>query len=295
MNELSCIHRVPVKSWSENVPAPVQHDAVNALEEGRVLFSPELAFRLEPDERRFLDPNLVSHSKNVSFDISSGKVGGCTCAGADADQLAAMMKRFAEQARALIDNLLPSYRSKLRQGRTSLRPVEIAGRVSSWRKDDTRLHVDSFPSTPLQGRRILRVFTNVNPDGKPRSWRIGEPFEEAARNFVPSIGGPVPGSAFALRLFRITKSARSRYDHYMLQMHDLMKKDEQYQRASKQLAFNFPPGTTWAAFTDQVLHAAMAGQHQLEQTFYLPVDAMLDPQRSPLRILERLTDSMLVN
>ena len=35
----------------------------------------------------------------------------------------------------------------------------------TWRKDDTRLHVDSFPATPSGGRRILRVFSNVNPDG----------------------------------------------------------------------------------------------------------------------------------
>ena len=32
----------------------------------------------------------------------------------------------------------------------------------------------------------------------------------------------------------------------------------------------------------------MAGQYQLEQTFLLPVDAMREPERSPLRILERI-------
>jgi hypothetical protein len=32
----------------------------------------------------------------------------------------------------------------------------------------------------------------------------------------------------------------------------------------------------------------MAGQYQLEQTFLLPVQAMLDDSRSPLRVLERL-------
>jgi hypothetical protein len=37
----------------------------------------------------------------------------------------------------------------------------------------------------------------------------------------------------------------------------------------------------------------MAGQYQLEQTFLLPVDAMLDESRSPLRILERLTGRRL--
>ena len=41
------------------------------------------------------------------------------------------------------------------------------------------------------------------------------------------------------------------------------------------------------AFTDQVSHAAMAGQYQLEQTFLVPVVAMLDG-RWKLDILFRL-------
>jgi hypothetical protein len=48
------------------------------------------------------------------------------------------------------------------------------------------------------------------------------------------------------------------------------------------------------AFTDQVSHAAMAGQYQLEQTFLLPVDAMRAPEGSPLRVLERLMGRRLV-
>jgi len=43
-----------------------------------------------------------------------------------------------------------------------------------------------------------------------------------------------------------------------------------------------------------VSHAAMAGQYQLEQTFLLPVSAMQQPERSPLRILERIKKRALV-
>jgi hypothetical protein len=42
------------------------------------------------------------------------------------------------------------------------------------------MHVDNFPSTPTRGKRILRVFTNVNPSGRARVWRMGEPFEQMA-------------------------------------------------------------------------------------------------------------------
>jgi len=38
----------------------------------------------------------------------------------------------------------------------------------------------------------------------------------------------------------------------------------------------------------------MSGQFAFEQTFYLPVAAMNDPERSPLRILERMVGHSLI-
>ncbi|MHA0111145.1 Kdo hydroxylase family protein [Klebsiella pneumoniae] len=47
-------------------------------------------------------------------------------------------------------------------------------------------------------------------------------------------------------------------------------------------------------FTDQVSHAALAGQFCLEQTFLLPVTAQQFPEKSPLRILEQQFQKPLV-
>jgi hypothetical protein len=198
------------------------------------------------------------------------------------------MHRFSEAADALVGGLLPAYRDRLTRGRASFRPAEIAGRKTTWRKDDTRLHVDSFPATPSGGRRILRLFSNVNPEGRARTWRVGDDFDAVARRFAPQLRVPLPGSGHLLALLRVTKSPRSAYDALMLQLHDLMKADEDFQTRSPQTVVNFPAGSTWLAFTDQVSHAATAGQYQLEQTFLLPVDAMHEPERSPLRVLERI-------
>ena len=237
---------------------------------------------------------MVTTAKNISFDPRSGRVGGFARDGSDAAALRDLVSRFSRLAATFVGEVLPDYRDRIEIGRTSFRPIEIAGRASSWRKDDTRLHVDSFPATPVHGRRILRVFSNVNPDGKARTWRIGDHFESVARRFAGRLRMPWPGSATLLHLLRLTKAPRSAYDALMLQLHDLMKADTEYQAAAPQTRFEFPPGSTWMAFTDQVSHAAMAGQFQLEQTFLLPIDAMLDPQRSPLRILERLVGRPLV-
>jgi hypothetical protein len=48
------------------------------------------------------------------------------------------------------------------------------------------------------------------------------------------------------------------------------------------------------AFTDQVSHAASAGQYQFEQTFLLPLEAMHSPSQAPLRVLERLKGRRLL-
>jgi hypothetical protein len=199
-----------------------------------------------------------------------------------------MMARFAASTQRLLEQLLPHYAGGLQMARTSFRPLEIAGRSTSWRKDDTRLHVDAFPSSPTQGTRILRVFSNIHPHEHARRWRLGEPFEDMARRFVPAIKPPLPGSSPLLHWLGATKRRRSAYDHYMLRLHDTMKADLGYQASVPQQALALPPGSSWMVFTDQASHAAMAGQYALEQTYHLPVACMHEPARSPLRILEGL-------
>jgi hypothetical protein len=264
------------------------------LEAGDVLWQPRGFFSVQDAERPLLSPSVLASGKNVSFDPSTGRVGGSSLIGQMAEALREMLARFSDESHAFVERVCPEYASHLARGRTSFRPVEIEGRASSWRKDDTRLHIDAFPATPVHGRRILRVFANVNPAGKPRSWRVGDSFDAVARHFGPALRVPLPGSGALLSLLRVTKTARSPYDALMLQLHDRMKEDNAYQRQAPQTAFDFPTGATWFVFSDQVSHAAMAGQYQLEQTFLLPVDAMLDPESSPLRVLERVKGRTLI-
>ena len=290
MSRVSTLSRA---SWSgEASDSGIDPTAV--LERGDVLLFGSLRFTIEHGEAAVFTPAILGSSKNASYDPVSGRVSGTTATGADADALQAMLGRFSQSAQALVGDLFPSYRAHVERGRTSFRPAEIAGRAMSWRKDDTRLHVDSFPATPSGGRRILRVFANVNPEGRARAWRIGDDFEKVGERFVEALRLPWPGSGHLLRLLRITKTPRSAYDALMLQLHDRMKADPDFQANSPQTAVDFPAGSTWIAFTDQVSHAAMAGQYQLEQTFMVPVAAMREPERSPLRILERLKGRTLV-
>jgi hypothetical protein len=274
-----------LKSWSVTSP---ENRWIAALESGKVLFFPRLAFSLSRQEQSLLRPELLDASaRNISLD-AQGRLKGV--AGNDAVQAAikGMMARFAADARSLVESAFPAYAPHLRAAPTSLRPTQVSIRRQSVRADDRRLHVDAFPSRPNRGERILRVFTNVNPQGEARIWRVGEPFVDAAKRFLPRAKKYSPWQAKVLHTLGITKSLRSEYDHLMLQLHDAMKADEAYQRDAPQVKVAFPPGSCWVCFSDQTLHAAMSGQHMLEQTFHLPVANQYNPGASPLAILGRL-------
>ena len=283
--------------WRQSLSDQEQSQPINEIEQGKVLYFPQLAFPFESGEEQIFSGTLAdSRVKNISYLPDIGRLKGVQKNNGELTAIvSAVMQRYADLTQDLVWKLFPEFKSRLRRGRTSLRAVEIDGRPSSLEKDDTRLHVDSFPSSPTNGERILRVFNNINPNEITRNWRLGEPFSAYAHKFAPQVRQPLPGSSMLLNLFGITKSKRSLYDHYMLALHDLGKADDDYQKHGTAENFNFPPGSTWLCFTDQVLHGVLSGQYMLEQTFYLPVEAMHEPDKSPLRILEKITRQNLLN
>ena len=292
MNGTGVVREFPDAAWDDTGPTRGVEDVV---ESGHVLAFPHLAFKLADAERRFLDPRWADgKAKNVSLRWPAGDLRGAAGEPADLEALRRMIVRYAEQSEAFALRLFPHYRGKLRRGNTSFRPVDVAGRARSWRQDDTRLHIDAFPSNPMQGTRLLRVFCNVNPNGEPRRWRVGEPFEAHAQRYLGAIGKPWPGSAWLLETLAITKRRRTEYDHVMLQLHDRAKADLEFQRSGPQARVDFAPGTTWVCYSDQVLHAAMGGQHMMEQTLYLDASDLAHPASAPLAILERLTGRPLL-
>jgi hypothetical protein len=281
--------------WAEPIEATERKGLCLVLEQGDVLYLPRLAFALLESERRFLDERWSGEGrKNISLPPAATEVRGAKGTPEELAGLAEMIGRYASLAAGLVDNLCPRYRARFKAGAASFRPCAIENRGLSWRYDDTRMHVDSFPSNPMQGRRILRVFTNLHPQGLARTWLIGERFPDHSKRFLARARPAIPGAAWALDALGITKSRRSAYDHLMLQLHDASKADADYQREAPRQEFGFPAGSTWICFTDCVVHAATSGQFALEQTLYVDVEAMEDRRTSPLAVLEKLNGRALV-
>lgn len=268
--------------------------ALRGAERGKVLYFPELEFVLPPGCADLLSPVLLGPgAKNISYDPASGAVKGTAATDRISALLKEMMAAFSQAAARFVGDLLPAYAGHIAPGRTSYRPVEIAGREYSPLKDDRRLHIDAFPSTPTGGRRILRLFSNIDPAGRPRLWHVGEPFEGFVGRFLPAMGRPSAVIAWLLAAFGATRGRRTAYDQLMLGLHNRAKRDAAFQAGAAHQEAAFAAGSSWLCFTDQVVHAALAGQYALEQTFYVAVEAMAEPAASPLATLERMTGRKL--
>jgi hypothetical protein len=282
------------QNLSETKEIGLENLATTKVEDGKVLFFPHLKFNLLAEEEIFLNPNSLDLKvKSVKYNPINQKIWGAD--GLEENLIIKnLMQRYNNFAVNLVKSALPFYANNIEIGNASFRPIEAEGRKQSKRHDDTRLHVDAFPSRPMAGKRLLRVFANVNTEGKPRMWNVGEPFEVVAEKFLPKISSPLPFSAKIMKAFKITKHLRTKYDHYMLNLHDKMKLDEEYQQNASKESLALNAGSVWICFSDKVSHAVLSGKGLLEQTIYLEPTKMLDPNKSPLYILEKILKQKLL-
>lgn len=274
----------------------VRARALETLERGSVVYLRERGFELTARERQIVaDPGVVLPGRKeresrtgrptLIFNPASNKIERTRIRPPERQELEAMMARYAQWAQALVDTLLPHYGPALERDRLTFRPCE--------RSVPQGIHVDSSYGHPTQGRCTLRVFCNVNPADRPRLWHVGEPFEPFVKRFVPSVRRRNPRAAWLIERLGITHGRRTAYDCMVEDIRRLVKDDVDYQKNAPRKVVEFPRGSTWLAITDLVLHAAVSGQHSLDQTFFLPFTGMRDPSRSPLRILERLSGESL--
>ena len=302
---MSEIVQIPAEKFlADTWSARDQTGAVEKLEGSNVIFIPGLSVALNESEKILFsqDKNLTDGvQKNITLDPYLKKTSGIAKHSAYKTAAESLMARYKTETEAWLVRLLGEPGRKYVAQRTTFRPVEIRNRKSinkvgddkQFRFDDTLLHADAFKRRPMVKRRILRVFNNINPFGEPRLWKVGGDFEGYAKRYLGKIRQPYPGEFALINLVRLTHWKRSHYDHIMLNLHDLGKLDRDFQENSPQQQFAFPPNSVWLCFTDSVLHAALAGRYALEQTYEITIDDMAHPEKSPQRVLEKMTGQPL--
>ncbi len=280
------------------------------LEEGNILFFRQPPFPLSDEHKQFLlgvrQPN-TAHHKNVSYKPGRRRVLGFERGAVDAEKLLEVMDSYSQNVIRFAADFLRPYGRRWQVDFASFRPIEEDGRTLPVRKRNDLLHVDSFPTRPSNGSRILRVFTNLNPN-QARVWQTTHPFEMWARKYADAAGLPslVRRNRSFLRparrrLLRATRAVgiplvdRPPYDEFMLHFHHFLKANQEFQAECPKSRWEFPPNSTWLVFTDLVPHAVLSGRYALEQTFLVSREAMLLPEKAPFRVLEELAGARLTD
>ncbi len=275
------------------------------LEAGRILVFDSLPYDFPRADLDFLLRQRQSGSvmhKNISYRPKQDALRGSVAKNPEeAGRLRQIMRHFSEEITRLLTRVLAPYAPHWSLDYASFRPEEEQGRALALHKRNDLLHLDAFPSRPTHGGRILRCFTNINPQ-RSRHWITTDPFPRLAEKYARPAGleeiARHAGSAFSIltllkRAVGVKGADRSAYDKFMLRFHDYLKENSAFQQNCPKIPISFPPMTTWMCYTDAVPHAVLSGQYALEQTFIIPVRALVTPENSPLRILEKMAGQPL--
>jgi len=276
------------------------------LEAGQILFFDGIPYDFPQADRDFLLQQRQSGSrihKNISYRPKQDMLRGSDSdSKEDVERLHGIMRHFSEEIVGLLTRVLAPYSAHWSLDYASYRPEEEQGRDLSVHKRNDLLHVDAFPSRPTRGGRILRCFTNINPT-RTRNWLTTDRFPVLAEKFARDAGleeiarsGDEKGSFLNTlkRTIGIKTTDRSQYDKFMLRFHDYLKENSDFQQNCTKIHINFPPMATWMCYTDSVPHAVLSGQYALEQTFIIPVRALVTPEKSPIRVLEKMAGRPLL-
>jgi hypothetical protein len=292
--------------WSKPAAAAARaRECCEQLEAGCVLYFDRLPYVLFKEDKEFLLSQKQSESrlhKNVSYRPGQDVLRGAAGTPRETARLLEIMRQYSVEVTRFMKQWLLPYASEMALDYASFRPEEEQGRGLPVHKRNDLLHCDAFPTRPTNGHRILRCFTNINPT-TPRVWNTTEDFSMLAAKYAAAAGlaeFAAKGSPRAHPLVRRFKKAlglkavdHSAYDRFMLRFHDYLKENSDFQQNCPKIRLEFQPGWTWVCYTDSVPHAVLSGQYALEQTFIIPLQSLVTPDKAPIRVLERLADKPL--
>lgn len=281
-----------------------QGDAISvckALESGAIVYFPESPIFIDPDDLSFLlklREEKSAYHKNIAYRPSQDRLTGFRGRTAyEPMRLQRCLKGYSKRVQGFLTDFLAPYAGHWQPDYASFRHFEEQGRKLRLRARNDLIHVDSFPTRPIFGKRILRFFNNLSPD-TPRIWQTSDPFDVLLERYKDDMPSPWrPQSIWkatahtcwdaVAKPLGFKRAALSPYDAWMTRFHNFLKENAAFQQHGRKDVWALPAGSSWMVLTDMVSHSVLSGQYAMEQTLLIEPEGFQLPELSPLSLLER--------
>lgn len=275
------------------------------LERGELVEFADPPFELPPeDEMDFLRSLELSSRtrKQIAFNPSTEDFSGVSFRANERRQLfRQVLSNFSRTVGNWLEIVLPQYARGITPDRVTFRTEEEAVRTLRFSARNDLLHIDNFPTRPTFGKRILRVYLNLNAVDE-RVWSVSEKYEQLLDRYLRehrlpewSLADWLATPSALHRLLHGDWVLRSRYDEFQLKLHHFLKKDDRFQDRASRTYRRFAPRSCWLLFSDGLAHADLRGRFAIEHSFFISRDVLTEADMAPLNILTRKCNGTILS
>ncbi|SPC11049.1 hypothetical protein CO2235_10434 [Cupriavidus oxalaticus] len=216
---LDLIRPQPYTTWAPQVTPEERATLRRELEQGAVLYFPNLKFHFEPGEERFLDARYSDgKSKNINLRANDTAVRGAQGTQQDLSDLYKLIRRYAESSESLIRTLFPEYIPHMTRAgdlAASQRDRRPPGQLAQGRHPPARRFLPLQPDAGqapaarvpqhrprraarmARGRAVRRFRAEICPEDPRHVARPGGADEAAAHHQAQTLGIRPPHAAAA--------------------------------------------------------------------------------------------------
>lgn len=273
--------RVP-KVFQFDGTTALGQEGISALEAGYpVRITQKLPCLLSESLRNRVStwPSKGFGTKNPSWVIQENQLKPARLAQrSDAEEFLAFLRQFLKVASSTVGTILGLDCHHLCSDRVTWRPYELATTARRWNARDDLFHLDSFPSRPAEGRRILRLFYNASRSDSV-VWSHTFNLDNYVANYLYD---------------RSVSASSTRPDTFgdslMAQIHDQMKRHEDFQETAPRVLHTFAPGEAWVALTDTCLHSYLRGEWLMDVSWFVSAPWLTESYWAPKASFDRLVN-----
>ena len=198
-----------------------------------------------------------------------------------------------------IEKYFPFYKNALKPFfSTYLPPIQKEKKIN--------LAIHRPISNSLNGDRIITVGINLDSRKSLQLVTAKESFTSLADKMVRENKFPLPARSFGTIQERVGKKMKaltqkmgfsffptSPYDVFMLRLYRFLESNNNFYKEEDRIIHIIPPQSSFILFSDAIAHGIHNTSSVILHSFCLPRYSLLNPEKAPVSILERLSQEVI--